>query len=249
MVGFFSVNNKLTSLNIHDGIAPSGYDSNLLGSYIEEIIKYYRYVELRALACQTLSPPYADALRQRSEYIFSREEGQREETAVDVVLRQATSSSQERLLIEIESLILFASILLDRIAAFTEQFLGRSAEHPWRSFSSFKYLKEYAEKHGYEVPTEPFIQSIEWLMKNLKEFRHLYIAHKHEGDSRPRYGVNVSVNIHTGEASFGIGSVLYPTASDESVCTSLTMKELTDGIHNFMDMWVDYISDNASTKL
>jgi hypothetical protein len=242
MANFGELYTRFGTLNIHGDVAPSGVTSNLLSIALNDLLKYFRYAHMRLSDIAVNAPAYVAATQANLELAKSFPEGSHQQTPEEAKAWSRLIDAQDEVSIEVEGFIICTTMMLDRVAAFTEQFFG-SASSEWKTFNSFKYFAPYAAGHNLSVPPTEFIATIDWLREHVVDFRHGYLVHKQEGLDRPRHYVSVSCNLATGEVTFGIGAVMYPTEG-ESPFTSVSISDVETKLYAFVDMWLDYLFAN-----
>jgi len=153
---------------------------------------------------------------------------------------------QTLLHLELETIFIFSSILLDRIAACTQYYFGRGSRQ-WRSFESMKeHLGNYCQNRGLPAPSENMIEVIKWLHKNISEFRHLLVIHKHENDYRVRLHFGTGWSYDDDEAYFNLG--LADPQGNEQPFLSEKPKNILHNINEFLGLWVEYLCANRDKR-
>jgi len=222
-------------------------ESNYFALVFGEISKYYEYLSIVWPRYRDISKVYVEEARKATAHRMTEPSGVGPLTEYELQELELSRERQTLLHFELESIFIFSSILLDRIAAATQYYFGQSSGQ-WRSFETMmKYFEGYCQNKGLPAPSPEMLKAIRWLHKNVSEFRHLLVIHKHENDYRVRlsYGTGYS-NDEDDEAYFNLG-LMYPQGSEEPVVSEKPQNILSK-LNIFIELWLTYLKANQTKR-
>ncbi len=221
-------------------------ENNYFSVVFRDVPKYYRYLLLVWPVYQGLSDQFAKVIKAMQETFAAAGEGSHKMTPGEMRLMEENGALQEKLHKEIESIYLFANILLDRLAAATEYYFGRGAK-PWGSFDAMRqYFKEYSENRGIALPEEDFFNRMEWLYEHVAQFRHELLVHKHEKDFHTRLLFGTGYNRDDSETIISLG-LMYPKKGEQSLMT-VKPREIMENLDAFLEDWVKHLRVNREKR-
>ena len=223
-------------------------ESNYFALVFGEVSKYYKYLSIVWPRYKAISKTYVQGGRQKMARAMSMPAGSREVTQEEIREFELSREQQEQLHFELESIFIFCSILLDRIAASTQYYFGIGSKQ-WRSFEAMKdHFEGYCENKALSVPIKEMVQVIRWLHKNVSEFRHLLVAHKHENDYRIRlsFGTSWSNISDDDEAYFNLG-LMYPQGNEEPF-VSEQPQNILKNLNKLLELWIEYLRVNRGKR-
>jgi hypothetical protein len=208
--------------------------------------KYYEYLMVVWPRYKAISRVYVQATREQWVRWMAESAGSRTVTEEEWRERDLSTKRQTLLHLELETIFLFSSILLDRIAACTQYYFGRGSRQ-WRSFQSMKeHLESYCQNRGLPAPSDKMIEVIQWLHKNVSEFRHLLVVHKHENDYRVRLQFGTGWSNDDDEAYFNVG--LMDPQGNEQPFLSEKPQNILNNLNQLLEQWVEYLRSNRDKR-
>ena len=220
--------------------------SNYFGIVFGEVIKYYDYLIVLLPKYQEISELHVQSIKDRIKREKNIPQGSRTMTNGDIAWRNKSYVRQIRLHLELESLFIYASILLDRIASATQYYFGKSSRQ-WRSFEAMKnYLDGYCENKNLSKPSKGLMKTMSWLYGNVCEFRHTIVVHKHEDSYRVRLVFGTGWDNDSNEAYFNLG-LMYPKGNEKTVI-SKKPSEILNKLNGFIYLWIEYLKLNESGR-
>ena len=223
-------------------------ESNYFALVFGEISKYYEYLSIVWPRYREISKVYVDAARKAMTRRMAEPSGvSRPLTEFELHELELSWQRQTLLHLELESIFIFTSILLDRIASATQYYFGQSSGQ-WRSFEAMmKYFEDYCQNKGLPAPSSEMLEVIRWLYKNVSEFRHLLVVHKHENDYRVRLNFATGFsNNGDDEAYFNLG-LMYPQGNEVPVILEKPQTILSK-LNLFIGLWLTYLKANRTKR-
>jgi len=223
-------------------------ESNYFSLVVGEIAKYYEYLLLIWPRYKAISKIYVRAAKLQLSRSMTEPNGHRLLAEDEILELELSRDRQTQLHLEMETIFIFSSILLDRIAASTQYYFG-SGSGQWRSFGAMKdHFVGYCENKGLSEPSTEMIEAIQWLHQNVSEFRHLLVVHKHERDYRVRlhFGTGWSNDQNDDEAYFNLG-LMYPQCN-EVPFISETPQNILKELNKLIVLWVEYLKINRAKR-
>jgi hypothetical protein len=167
-------------------------------------------------------------------------------TEEEVRERELELSRELQLHLELKTIFIFSSILLDRIAACTQYYFGKGSKQ-WLSFEAMKdHLQGYCHKRGLPPPTDKMMEVIQWLHKNVSEFRHLLVIHKHENDYRVRLHFGTGWSNDDDETYFSLG-LAYPQGNERPFLSEKP-RNILNNLNQLLEQWVEYLRSNHDKR-
>jgi hypothetical protein len=223
-------------------------ESNYFALVFGEISKYYEYLTIVWPRYREISKVCIDDARKILTRQMAEPSGSsRPLTEAELHKFEISRERLTLLYLELESIFIFTSILLDRIAAATQYYFGQSSRQ-WRSFKAMKdYFAGYCQNKGLPAPSSEMLEVIRWLHKNVCEFRHLLVVHKHENDYQVRlsYGIGFG-NGEDGESYFNLG-LTYPQGNEVPVVSEKPQNILSK-LNFFIELWLTYLKANRTKR-
>jgi hypothetical protein len=226
--------------------ALAAQESNYFALVFGEMAKYYEYLIVVWPRYKKISTIYVRATKERWARRLAEPAGSRTVTEEELRELEVEAERQTLLHLELETIFIFSSILLDRIAACTQYYFGRGSGQ-WSSFKSMKkHLKGYCQNRGLPAPSEKMMEVIQWLYKNVSEFRNLLVVHKHENDYRVRLHFGTAWSHDDDEAYFSLG--LASPQGDEQPFLSEKPQNILKNLNQFLEQWVQYLRSNRDKR-
>jgi len=197
---------------------------------------------------QVISKLYVEATRLKVTQIIGKGHLQRELIEEETHELKISREQQTLLHFELESIFIFSSILLDRIAAATQYYFGKGSGQ-WRSFEAMKkFFADYSRNKRLSVPDSKIIDLMSWLHENVSEFRHLLVIHKHENDFQVRLGFGTawSNDENDFESYFNL-MLMYPQG-DEKPVSSEKPSNILAQLNGFIEGWIQYLILNRQKR-
>jgi hypothetical protein len=221
-------------------------ESNYFGLVFGEILKYYEYLCVIMPRYNSISTTYVQACKEKFAKRMTEPAGSRELTADEIKELEISLQHQTQLHFELECIFIFTSILLDRTAAATQYYFGPSSGQ-WRSFKAMKdHLEGYSSNKGLAPLPAGMLDRVTWLHKNVCEFRHLLVVHKHDNDYRVRLDFGTGYSTDDDEAYFHLG-LMYPQDEEELV-VSEKPSNILNNLNVFLEEWASYLSHNQEKR-
>jgi hypothetical protein len=108
------------------------------------------------------------------------------------------------------------------------------------------YLEGYCHNKDLSVPSKKMIEVMQWLHKNVSEFRNLLVAHKHEKDCRIRVHFGTAWSADDDEAYFSL-VLAYPQGNEEPFLSEKP-NNILNNLNRFLEQWVEYLRSNRNKR-
>ncbi len=222
------------------------YESSYLAFVFEPVDRYYGYLRHAYSRFSDVSALHRQAMTRLHQFINTVEGGIRISTPEEQSLFELGRHLQEELTFEVESMALFGNILLDRVASTVPFYFG--GNRPWGSFDAMnRYLRTFCDDKGLLKPPSEFVENIAWLRDNLCQFRHEFVAHKHETDWRIRQMFYAIHEYDSEEAKLQL-SVWYPKKDEPTPNAKIVPSRMVESIDLLIDQWVAFLRANRASR-
>jgi hypothetical protein len=109
------------------------------------------------------------------------------------------------------------------------------------------YFEGYCQNKGLTAPSVKMLEVIQWLHKNVSEFRHLLVVHKHENDYRVRLDFATGFsNTGDDEPYFNLG-LMYPQGNEVPIISEKP-KNILSKLNLLIELWLTYIKANRTKR-